>query len=299
MQRRCIQLAAPFSAIGLVGGALTGSITGRAAFTLAFALVTAITAAIWGAWLTREMRKESGATNGFFVFGTVAAGVFNGAVILIPAVFPLGSVAGGIVGAFFSLLFLPPLAVVMVLAKRRGRAREGSLVDAVDRRSPYIATALMIAATTLVAFHQRWELEARNVFTFGALLCALAAALFFTADLVALFRARRAERLLPCYLDRGVAPRLGGGDFGVGPDVMLAERPGATPYRHVHPSIRLFGGDPRLAYVLLRADVIRNGVIVAVVTIIAIAHVLSGGAAIHRNAIHIERDDWGAVTHWW
>lgn len=87
----------------------------------------------------------------------VLAGPASGAVVgiivrLVSSQLASPSLDGAALDGFLTGLgFLPAMALVLVAGRKIGRARAGSLVDDVDRRSAYVATALAVALGVPIA----------------------------------------------------------------------------------------------------------------------------------------------------
>jgi hypothetical protein len=260
------QLALPCAAIGLVGGALTGSMANKDEITTAFALVTMLSAGILGAYLTHRRRIDGTLTTTRVFVGTFVAGIANGALLLVPFVFPVGSCAGAIAGALFSLPFFPALLMVARWGDAVGQAQTGSIVDAAHRRGPIAAAALSIAIAAALATFARWHDQGRPLLW----ICALAAtgALVIVVALDAL--ARAVARRAACTLHEGRPLHL---ELGVGDDVLVEGRPEGVPYRAAPSSIRVCGGDPATAHDRLRGPLLRHAIALAIVVLTLALHV--------------------------
>jgi hypothetical protein len=209
---RTTQLAYPFALVGLVGGAFVGAIPHESWVVHVFAPVTAFVAGALGAFVTRERRRKppmnAGMGTGAIVVGTLIAGIANGALLVTgivlfhtPGAFPLALIAGALVGAVFSLPFMPVLAHVAAADQDVGRAREGSLVDRADRRGVWAVCLGWIGASMLLGACNRWSMVHLPS------LLAVAAIVFVTIVALALADARAWWR---------VRRSTDGADFGMG-----------------------------------------------------------------------------------
>jgi hypothetical protein len=166
---RGTQLAWPFALVGFVGGAFVGTIPHESWVVHLFALVTAFVAGCFGAMITRERRRKHPARamgTGSVVVGTLVAGAANGAVIVSglvlfhsPAAFPFAFIIGLVVGALFSLPFMPVLAHVAFADERVGLARPGTLLDRADRRGVWSVTLGWVGASMIFGAFSRWSSE--------------------------------------------------------------------------------------------------------------------------------------------
>lgn len=127
------------------------------------------------------------------------AGLINGMLIGLLLVFPVGALFGAFFGVLCAVPFLPALAAVILAARRVGRARAGSMVDASDRRAVWLAVAAVTVAGCLLG-PIAWppspaEREALALVRQGAV--ALAGAVIawsFVMDAAALVRLTKAGR---------------------------------------------------------------------------------------------------------
>jgi hypothetical protein len=270
-----VQLAGPFAAVGLVGGALTGSLASQEKVMTAFALVTMLTAGVLGAYHTHRKRVVGELTSSRLLGSTMIAGCVNGALLLLPMQFPAGCLAGVIAGLMFSIPFMPTLLLVARWGDDVGFALRGSLVDRAYRRSPIAAAALVIALSTLFLFIGQWGETALLTFRVAFALAFATLALVVLADLRARAVASKAARL------QSTATAPMGLELGVGDDVTIDAASLSLAYRGVAPKIRICGGDPALAHDRLRAPLVRHLLALAAVILVLIAH--ATGRAQHRS----------------
>ena len=266
-------LAGPFAAIGLAGGGLTGSITHDGTYTIAFALVTAVSASVLGAYLTHSKRRLGCITTTRLFFGALLAGTINGALLLIPTFFPLGSVAGALVGCFFAIPFIPALALVTRWGDDVGLARAGSIVDGAYRRGPVAATAMSIGLATLFVFFGRWHPSDVAVMRVCAGLTAGVLAFVVASDV----RARALARRMAVNIGRPDGQRWPSKtslEFGVGADLLVEGPTPNLPYRATTTVTRVCGGDPYTAHGLLRPPLIRHSLALIVALLTLVAHAL-------------------------
>jgi hypothetical protein len=166
-------------------------------------------------------------------------------------------------GFLTGLGFLPAMALVLVAGRHIGRARAGSLVDDVDRRSAYVATALAIALGVPIAVRgsamASWFTTSLDMaLAIGAVACTGLFALA-VADGLALRRGRASlsdiESLETGESDPD-APYQGC-DFGIGHDELVrVDRVDA--YRGKPVVVGVVRGDHQTALRLLRDALART-----------------------------------------
>ena len=262
----------PFALIGLVGGGLTGSITHQFELIAAFAVVTMASAAVLGGFVAHHERTRGHVSATRLFCLTTFAGCINGALLIVPFVFPIGSLVGAIVGLFFAVPFVPAFMLVLHWARETGSAREGSLVDRAQRRGPLSAAAASIALATLFALVGRWQAADLAVLRACAAFAAAVAAIVVVLDVFAHAVARRAahahvQATGPLHLE-----------LGVGDDVTI-EQPPAIPYRAPSTQLRICGGDPYVATVHLRKQLMRHSLALAITLASIAVHVTQYRAA--------------------
>lgn len=283
-ERPTAPIVLPFAALGLVGGGLTGSLTHHAEMTAGFALVTMTSAAVLGGWLEHHRRTHGSVSGTRLSFATLLAGCINGALLLIWAVFPIGSLVGSIVGVFFAVPFVPAFWLVMRWGQEVGVAREGSLVDRAHRRGPMAAAAAVIALATLFAFVGNWRLVDLSVLRACAGLATGLAAVIVGLDVRAHMVARRAAHAL------GLASSPMDLELGVGDDVTI-EHPPELAYRAPSTLVRICGGDPYLASVHLREQLWRHALSLGITLCVVAVHVLSPTARANTSTRFVQRVD--------
>lgn len=268
MTRR--SLAAPFAVLGAAGGWLTldafglapgaghhehlhGIVGDRETVVQAVLLLTTpLVAGLVGRWVSSPRSKDHAFR---FVVSTVGGGILNGGLVGACA-FPLfGAIPGAVYGGLVSWAFMPFLVPAYVAA-RLARARPGSLLASVERRTVWAVTLVSVAAGVLF---ESWGAVARPEPTAGSvgelamLVAAFAGcALIALADGLALRRAGSlaAHPLVP-RSSREAERTI---DVGVG-DAHWEEAEGVTgapTYRERERVARVYSGDPRRAHAAVR-----------------------------------------------
>jgi len=106
--------------------------------------VTPIVAALLGRYLSQRIQRGGALTTGLLsMVATAFAGILNGMIIGLCLAPPTGMLIGVPFGAICMLPFVPLFGLLIWAARRNGRAREGSMVDASDR----LATTSVLALT--------------------------------------------------------------------------------------------------------------------------------------------------------
>jgi len=184
-------------------------------------------------------------------------------------------------GALCALVFVPVCLAVVKAARRAQRGRLGSIVAASDRRAVWGIIALTLAVTTLEALPE-WPASTVHEaplpvvvpFALGA------AAALVLAILVADHRAlAEAEAVIGAGLsaqepaevepEGALLPRL---DLGLGDDLLARVARGAAAYRHRERTVALVRGTPGLTLAALRRAVRRGRIGLAVLGVVAAAH---------------------------
>ena len=147
-----VPLTWPFAVAGLVGGWLSADTFkphGGDELRVLLALVTPVVAALLGRFLTSRIHGGPLRTALMVTAAIIGAGMINGVLLGLFLGAMIGVLIGVPFGALFALPFVPPLALVVLLARRVGRARPGSAVDASDRRAVWGAVAVSASLATL------------------------------------------------------------------------------------------------------------------------------------------------------
>jgi hypothetical protein len=283
LQDRHPRLALPFALMGLAGGVLTAQLTanGSMEHTLRWLLIliTPAVSAQLGVTLSRRIR------NGWIlrtILSVIVAGLVNGILIGMFVGAFVGVIIGGAFGLFFSLPFIPAMALVTAWSRPVGRARHRSLVDGADARTVWAATAVAIGCGSLFALIGRHQTGT------GWALCALACVTVVVAllaiDAAALQHLSRAEadlaRMRPVQPGTPL-PAAPLTDLGVGETVSVEIAVAATPYREADRPVQVIVGDaPAARDALTRA--VRRDVIALALTVSALATHLWWGHALYR-----------------
>lgn len=264
---RSTSLPLPFALVGLAGGWLTADLfrigDGDEWVRAVLAVVTAVNAGLLGRILERVSRSwPAWQASLIWPAAILLAGVVNGAMIGGPAAglrhVGDGLAIGAVVGGFCALPFVPALGLVEIAARRVGRAREGSIVDAMDRRRVWLATLAPIGVGTLAAL-PRWHHPhasplptAPVTFALGIAVAAAIAALLLR-DARDLIGVRAAQRQLAEMRPRD--PRAPDAyvrgmrliDFGLGEESAEQVKQAGVVYREVDRVLAVFRGSPREA----------------------------------------------------
>jgi hypothetical protein len=234
-------LIAPFAAVGALA-VLGMELATRASEGLApgVAVLAAMTACLYagvGGWLTSHYR---GGGSPWTIVATPLLPAFVCFLLSVVAM-PPAAMYGCAFGFVVGLAYLPPLFFVQRAARRVGRARPGSLVDACDRRGVWRPTLGTIVALSLgrILVHKSPERFAPLHLLIAT--CAAVLMLLAIVDVIAYARISAAE-----------AGRGRPLDLGVGADVVEAR--GRDTYRTAIQRVTRIMGDPRVARrLLLRA----------------------------------------------
>jgi hypothetical protein len=285
-----IALQAPFFAVGLVGGWLVAEIhhLDRSGTELALrgllTIITPLVCVFLGARVhPRQADSALGAVLALTVSASIA-GVANGAIIGFFAMPPHGALLASPWGFVCALPFVPVLAVIVLAARRVGRARAGSVVDRSDRRGVWVATMAAIAlATVAVAPHGE---SLRGVPFWIALSCTEVALALTILDLVERRRVGRPVVLSGPLRPRapasqetpddeaGVAAHVEVYDAGLGEATFEELAPAPQPYRSTERVLRIHRGSRALAREALAAAAWRGlAAVIATGTAVA-AHLL-------------------------
>jgi hypothetical protein len=221
--------------------------------------------------------------------------LFAGLASLLAAGALIGAVVGSnrttyadaaLLGAVTSLAFAPAVVLITWLARIAGRARPGSLLDGADRRAPWAATAVFIAAGRIAnsrdliptQFTSPFELRATSM-AIGLLACVVLVVIL-AFDLVSLKRARAAlfaeSEMTPRDPFEGL-PCDDVIDVGIGNEEH-EEVFGGPAYRSVAKPLRVLKGSPTLAIPPLRVAVLRATLLlivalgVTLITIVSKSH---------------------------
>lgn len=266
---RGASLVLPFALLGLCGGWM-------ATFELLaegwpLLVSTPLCAGLLGAWLRTPAQRGIARV----AISTLLAGLLNGILCL----FLLGGVGGhlsllgcipfaGYFGLLFSLPFVPATVAVAVVARRVGRAREGSLLDGADRRAVWrtVATVIALGAMLMSASPAAHELPGllalhaprRNgllELTLTMTLGALALVAFDGRAMARLQRwiARAGKERDPMRLIS--APTL---DLGIGDQLFEEVAPARGPYREADRVLAVVRGNPGQARAALASGLTRG-----------------------------------------
>lgn len=250
-----VSLTWPFAVAGFVGGWLSADSFkphSGAELRVLLAGVTPVVAALLGRFLTRRIHGGPLRTALVVTASIIGAGMINGMVLGLFLGAVIGMMIGVPFGALFALPFLPALALMVLLARRVGRARPGSAVDASDRRAVWGAVALSASLATLVPLDGIFgRFGGDDTVAFAALSLGVLLALFLVdgAALVRLAQVQRALRAIDARVGSGPLPAVDGEasviDFGLGSEGEQLEElaPAAGVYRDRQRVTRVFRGD--------------------------------------------------------
>jgi hypothetical protein len=172
--------------------------------------------------------------------------------------------AGALQGGLASLPFLPLVFIVLVLCRRVGRARFGSVIDGADRRAPWLvlccATALGSAPAVMGQSRGRWA--SVDVTLALAVLAALAALFFLVRDALAFRETTRATRLAagvrPASFEQREDEEIPVIDLGIGEEEVRCTSTPTSAYRGGGDLHAVVLGDPWTASLALRHAVTRS-----------------------------------------
>jgi hypothetical protein len=282
-------LALVAASLGFVGSVLIASVvlgSREVGVSTLFVVCTTVVASQLGRFAARHIEDAT-----VFAGATVVAGMANGTLLaLVAAVMVGGSAAfalllfGAVFGGGCALPFMPALLVAFHTSRRVGRSRDGSLLDAADRRAPWMATSITVLLIgTLAVSH--WP-EALNAPVFLCLFVAMLAALAYGVRSVSDWQRARAfdadiDNSVPCD---GCTPEVAGGaeaiDFGVGDDERECHHRGDA-YRAGTRAVRRFKGDRQAAHEILTRDLVFGmlGIVTAGLMVFRVALALSAEAS--------------------
>lgn len=282
-------LALVAAALGFVGSLLMASIvlgSREVGVSTLFVICTTVVASQLGRFGARHIEDPT-----VFAGATVVAGMANGTLLgLVAAVMVGGSAAfalllfGAVFGGGCALPFIPALMVAFHTSRRVGRSRDGSLLDAADRRAPWMATSITVLVIgTLAVSH--WP-KSLNAPVFLCLFVAMLAALAFGVRSVSDWQRARAlhddiQSSVPCD---GCTPEVAGGadaiDFGVGDDERECHHRGDA-YRAGTRAIKRFIGDHQAVNEILTRDLVFGilGIATAGLMVFRVALALSAEAS--------------------
>jgi hypothetical protein len=165
------------------------------------------------------------------------------------------------------------MLIVERFAQRIGRARARSLVDHADRSTLTVATAVVVAVTTLCA-QQEWTV---NAMTFIALDAAAVIAYVFIRDVrahaLALSVIARAKQL--SVRDAGdVRPAERVVDFGIGKAERIELAAESVSYRSAGRIACAYIGDPQIARALLWSALRMEALALIVAASVCLRHLL-------------------------
>jgi hypothetical protein len=247
-------------------------------------IITPVVCAFLGARVNpRQADTAVGAVLALTVSAAIA-GVANGAIIGFFAMPPHGALLASPWGFVCALPFVPVLAVIVLAARRVGRARLGSVVDRSDRRGVWVATMAAIAlATVAVAPHG----EALRGVPFWIALSATEVALALTVlDLVERrrigrpvilggpLRVRAASSPAAPDDDAELGTHVEVYDAGLGDATFEEMAPAPQPYRSTERVVRIHRGSRALAREALAASAWRGVAAVIAGATAAAAHLL-------------------------
>jgi hypothetical protein len=260
---RPARLILPYSALGLAGGWMiadffrVGALQVDAGLRPALTMGTPLAAAALGLALSPAVRWPAWKALLVSGVGIVAAGVTTGALIGVMMWSRYGLADGAASGLGCALALLPAFGAVLAAARRVGRAREGSLLDASDRRAVWLAAAAAVAFGS-IAVVVGWPVPGAGPRpglgisrSLGVLALSVITAILLQ-DLAGLFRVRSATASLrimrPC--DPAAPDALWAGerlDLGVGNEMAARVVPAATAYREIERVDKVIQGDPAAA----------------------------------------------------
>jgi hypothetical protein len=189
-------------------------------------------------------------------------------------------VRGAIIGTLCALVFLPVGFAVLSSARRAQRARLGSIVAASDRRAVVgiLAASLGVATFEAAPDWAAWDAPIAAVVMWSWA--------FVVVVLVTVVdeRARRmlgvVVRDLEARPDSSDAPDKI--DLGVGDEVAARLERSISPYRGSDRTLALVHGDPRIARGALRRAVLRGGISLLALGMVAMLHAAANTSFAHR-----------------
>jgi hypothetical protein len=274
-------LAAPFALMGLVGGWLTAVMTvghgSELHLYILLTLFTPIVSSLLGSWLAARAARKTAARTLITILATIVAGGINGSIIGLFAGAMPGMMIGLVCGLMFSAPFIPGNLLVMSAAHRVGRAPRGSLVDGVDRRGVWRATALVIAAGSLITIfgHQSWR--AHLACTTGLLIASAIAAF----DLAARSKLMRISGMLTRFrpydpVRHGeCVPTAGVIHIGLGDERFDEIAAAESPYREADRVVRSVVGDPVRSSRALKSALAYDAIALTLIACALTAHVIA------------------------
>ncbi len=295
---RPVHLALPCAAVGLAGGWMiadffrAGALHVDAGLRPALAAITPVLALALGLSLAPALRWPRWKALLAAVIAVPSAGLTGGALVGVLTWSHYGLADGAASGLWCAIAFLPAFLAVLAAARRIGRAREGSLLHAADRRAVWLAAATAIALGTLAAIPE-WTIfpgalpggaRPSLAVSRGLGLSAVAAiACILVRDLAGLLRARRAaaelETMRPCDPYSPELPWAGERlDLGIGERAAVHAIPSTGPYRATDRIVKVIRGDAAAANRALAWSVARGAVALAVAGVVTFAT-----AAAHRG----------------
>jgi hypothetical protein len=182
-----------------------------------------------------ELRRAAGHPRGTLLLTVPVAGAVGAAIWGAVTEGPLGALAAALVGAMYTLVLAPALALCALSARRVESARPGSVIARAHRRSAYrVAFALAAPATLLSLPKGIPAIPPLLAFPLhGALACAAALVALSAADVLSLRRLRalepKARGLEPSSPEDEVA--RGAVDFGRGDERWGSLQGGGPGYR--------------------------------------------------------------------
>lgn len=260
---RRTHLALPFGLFGLAGSWVVADFyrldvsgpeeTARGVLTLGIPLV----AALLGVVLSLRAISRSALVTWIAVcLGTAFAGMNLGVLTTIVAGSRGAALAGMQTGLLTGAVFLPFAALVTAAARRVGRARPFTVVDAIDRRAPWVVTATAIAGGRSLVFaagsfwfYSPAYHRMNHVLDAITALAGAAALLLLLADLAALMSIRRSARCAAEMQPRDPLTALPCDDIedlGIGEEER-EEICGGPAYRTTARPLRVLRGSVRLS----------------------------------------------------
>jgi hypothetical protein len=258
-----------------------GALSVDAGLRPALATVTPIAAVVLGLALAPALRWPGWKAALVSCAGVLSTGLIAGALIGVLTWSRYGLADGAATGFCCATAFLPAFGAILAAARRVGRAREGSLLHASDRRAVWLPAATAVALGTLAAIPEwtafpiafRPSLELSRAL--GLLALAAIAALLI-GDIAGLARARRAAHDLrtmrACDPESPDLPWAGDRlDLGLGDRAAVHVIPANGPYRELDRVIKVIRGDARAASHALGWSVARGAIALAVASTVVIA----------------------------
>lgn len=266
-------LAFPCAIVGAAGGWLFADafrIGADASLRWLLAFFTPAVAAALGWFLAGRVPRPAVASVVLAACCTVLAGALNGILVGLFFAPPVGAVVGVFAGLLCAIPFVPAVCGLALIARRVGRARPFSLVDVSDRRAVLVVTMVSVALAVVMPIEPIYSRGLAGVSSAFPLIAAAVISAIFSADLIALHRARAIDaRAL--YLRARDREAHGDEeeteetvDLGVGDGELEEIARTGSAYREHERTTRIVIGSPAAARAALAGNVVADGVALAI-----------------------------------